>query len=219
MFFAPAEQRLPAQAALVPPDFLTRGDHRALQPEELRWLTLSTSLLISSDASTLKWFDPDLLEASDGDDWGKPVSKLGTGVPMAIAILAPALVDGPYGRKTTRLTAMAVLNATLLTEGLKFVTGRKRPNQSDRSLSFHGPGRGFSSFPSGHASAAFAVAEVLGHRYPKYRFPLYLVAGAIGLGRVNAGRHFPSDVFVGAAIGIYHGRLVLRHGGKLRLWR
>jgi membrane-associated phospholipid phosphatase len=219
LFAGLAEQGLAPQVIPSLPDFRTRLQHRTVRTGELRWLGLGTALLLSSDASTLKWFDPDIHEAADGDDWGKRVSRLGTGVPLAVAILAPALVDGRYGRKTARLTAVALLNATLLTGGLKFATGRERPDQSGGRLRFHGPGSGFSSFPSGHAAAASAVATVLGHRYPRYKLLLYGLAGAVALGRINAARHFPSDVLVGVSIGIYHGRLVLRDGGKVRLWR
>jgi membrane-associated phospholipid phosphatase len=59
------------------------------------------------------------------------------------------------------------------------------------------------------------VATVLGARYRKLRVPLYILAAAVGWARINAARHFPSDVFVGAAVGIYSGRYVLRHGGRL----
>jgi membrane-associated phospholipid phosphatase len=138
---------------------------------------------------------------------------------MAIAVLTPALVDGPYGRKTTRMSGMAALNALLMTGGIKFLVGKERPDESGGNLRFHGPGSGFDSFPSAHAAASFAAAEVLGARYPRYRLVFYLLAAGVGVGRIHDARHFPSDVFVGAAVGIYHGRLVLRHGGKPRVWR
>lgn len=65
------------------------------------------------------------------------------------------------------------------------------------------------SFPSGHASVAFAAAttylmvarrERLPHRT---RNALFLYAGALGVSalRVAAGKHFPSDVVGGAALG------------------
>lgn len=72
------------------------------------------------------------------------------------------------------------------------------------------------SFPSGHTSAAFSVAtaylvmaqhEHLPHRG---RNALLLYTGAAGVGalRVAGGRHFPTDVLGGAALGAGVGWLV-----------
>jgi undecaprenyl-diphosphatase len=203
----------------LPPDFPTPQGRRLFTRDELRWLAMGAALLLPSDARTVHLFDPDLHLHPSGDGEGRFISKLGTGLPMGLAILAPSLVDGKSGRQATRLTAMAVLNATLLTEAVKFLVGKERPDESGGELRFHGPGSGYTSFPSGHTAASFAAATVLGHRYPKYKLAFYLLAAGVGVARINAARHFPSDVFVGATIGIYSGRLVLRRGGKLHLWR
>lgn len=67
------------------------------------------------------------------------------------------------------------------------------------------------SFYSGHTSTAFAAglsyAQTFALRHPHspYRPLVYAVAGgtgaAIGMLRIMSGKHFPSDVLVGAAIG------------------
>jgi membrane-associated phospholipid phosphatase len=198
---------LPPLGARRPP-LVTRTETRAF--------LLGTALLAATDRTTIRWFDPDIARSGpSGDEGGKSVSRLGTGLPLLTAAALPALVDGRYGRKTSGWAAVALVDAAILTEGLKFLTGKERPSQSDGHVRFHGPGTGFSSFPSGHTSASFAVATVLGARYRKYRLPLYLLAGAVGWGRLNSASHFLSDVFVGAGVGIYSGRYVLRHGGRL----
>src|SRR5207247_4628287 len=149
----------------------------------------------------------------------KDISKFGTGLPLAALLLAPAALDGKYGRRTSELTAMAVVNATILTEGIKILVGRERPFQSDGRSRFHPFSTKFESFPSGHTSASFALAEVIGHRYPRYKLTLYLFATTIPWPRINAAQHFPSDVFFGAALGIYAGRFVLMHGSTLFPWK
>lgn len=58
------------------------------------------------------------------------------------------------------------------------------------------------SFPSGHTSAAFMMATLLGHYYPPLLLPLFIWAGLIGFSRVTLGVHFPTDTLVGGAMGI-----------------
>jgi undecaprenyl-diphosphatase len=60
-----------------------------------------------------------------------------------------------------------------------------------------------SSFPSGHATAAFTAAVVLSDRTS---FPLYFgLAGAVAASRVYVRLHHASDVVAGAALGLAFG--------------
>lgn len=88
-----------------------------------------------------------------------------------------------------------------VTEGLKRWTARPRPLKPDDRR----------SMPSGHATAAFSVATVLSHRYPAKRWVFYGLAAGVAFSRVYLGRHYPSDVLAGAAIGLTMPRLVLRY--------
>ena len=78
---------------------------------------------------------------------------------------------------------------------LKHVISEKRPDDSDRR-----------SFPSGHATFAFAGATVLshefGHRSPWITVGGYGVATLTALDRIRRDRHYWHDVCAGAAIGI-----------------
>jgi membrane-associated phospholipid phosphatase len=65
------------------------------------------------------------------------------------------------------------------------------------------------SFPSGHAAVSFASATVLQREFGwKVGIPAYTIASYIGVSRIEAKRHFLSDVAFGAAIGIVAGRTV-----------
>jgi membrane-associated phospholipid phosphatase len=98
------------------------------------------------------------------------------------------------------LRALAVSQA--LTLGIKVAVQRDRPTGE------------CCSFPSGHASAAFATASVL-ERHLGYRgaWPTYAVAGYVAMSRLHDNRHYMSDVLFGGALGIASGWTVVgRHG-------
>ncbi len=59
------------------------------------------------------------------------------------------------------------------------------------------------SMPSGHTTAAFAIATALTLRYPKpyVYIPAYAWAAFVGYGRIYMGLHYPSDVLAGALLG------------------
>lgn len=58
------------------------------------------------------------------------------------------------------------------------------------------------SFPSGHATVAFASATVLALAVPRLRWPLYALAALIAFSRVYVGVHYPFDVLAGAVLGV-----------------
>lgn len=64
------------------------------------------------------------------------------------------------------------------------------------------------SFPSDHATAAFAIAVVLLVRFGRPALPVLLAAIALAASRVLIGLHYPSDVLAGAVIGTAAGLLV-----------
>jgi membrane-associated phospholipid phosphatase len=76
------------------------------------------------------------------------------------------------------------------------------------------------SFYSGHASAAFLGAAYLATayplRHPEFRGRAWLwggglaAAGCVAASRVAAGKHFPSDVLAGAAVGVLLGWVLPR---------
>ena len=140
------------------------------------------------------------------------INPIGSGLTPLAMCAALALVCRALGHARgcqagwTGAVAFAV--AGLIEFGLKYVVGRPRPVAAEALLRLE-----LDSFPSGHATSVFAVATVLGSFYPALRWPLYALAGAITLGRVYLARHYTSDVFAGALIGLVIASVILRHRG------
>jgi undecaprenyl-diphosphatase len=59
-----------------------------------------------------------------------------------------------------------------------------------------------SSFPANVAAVGFAAATSVFLRHRRLGLALYGVAASWGIARVYAGVHYPSDILVGAAIGV-----------------
>ena len=97
---------------------------------------------------------------------------------------------------------VAVAWAAVFTAGLKVVFHRPRPVEV---FSFLGVKAGAAelgrSFPSGHATAAFALATALSYRWPRLSGLWISLAVAAALSRIGLGLHWPTDVMVGACIG------------------
>jgi membrane-associated phospholipid phosphatase len=61
----------------------------------------------------------------------------------------------------------------------------------------------FASFPSGHATTAFAALVAIGVVFPRARPVLWIYALLIAASRIVVTAHYPSDVIAGAAFGAF----------------
>ena len=110
---------------------------------------------------------------------------------LAAGVGLPLLSDGHDGRNHALRAADSILVSVALAEGLKSLVREKRPDANTHD-----------SFPSGHATAAFAVATVESGLHPNQAPLWYLGASLISYSRVRLHRHTVGDVLAGAALGI-----------------
>lgn len=130
-------------------------------------------------------------------------------MPVCIATPSTMFVYGHFGHDSTAKRNSIVMGASLLASGIisvgmKYSFNRKRPFVTYPDLIAKKSEAGTPSFPSGHTSSAFAMATSLSLMYPKWYViaPSFLWASAVGYSRTELGVHYPSDVLVGALIGI-----------------
>ncbi len=125
--------------------------------------------------------------------------------------------------RPTVVAWVALLLVCLTVCPLKVLSHRPRPQRPDtvssqlaakeRQTSLH---TGL-SFPSGDTASAFAVATVLSLcAASPWALAFFSTAGLVGLLRVTALHHYPSDVMAGAAIGVLWGYLAVQ---MIKRWR
>ncbi len=143
------------------------------------------------------------------------------GTPSGMLLIGTAYLAGRWSghdrfAQSASLSAEAVLSNGLWVSVLKHLAARTRPSGGGTGQFFQynpPPGQQNDSFPSGHASGAFAAATVFSGMYREQHhwvpWVAYGTASLVAVSRVALGRHFPTDIFVGALIGNSFGRMVL----------
>lgn len=121
---------------------------------------------------------------------------------------------------TARAVALDGVTASIIAGGivtpvLKYSFGRYRPNQTEKTFKFK-PFGGKQSFPSGHATQAFAVATVITYHYDRWwvQALAYGTATTVGYSRIQQHAHFVSDVVGGGLIGYFVGRSVIHQNAS-----
>lgn len=125
-------------------------------------------------------------------------SDSGNIIYLAAAVGLPLLSDGKHGTNHALRAADAIGTSVLLSEGLKNLFHEKRPDSNAHD-----------SFPSGHATAAFAAATVESDLHPKQAALWFTGATLISYSRIRLHRHYGRDVIAGALLGYGTARLEL----------
>ncbi len=116
----------------------------------------------------------------------------------------------------------AVLFTQLITGALKETIGRARPFTGQGPMHAElldiefSNGHAARSMPSGHTSKIFAAASVVAHQYDAWwvKAPVYATAASAGIQRIESGKHWFSDVVLGAALGYFVGAALTSEGAQ-----
>ena len=169
---------------------------------------------------------------SFGNWWGGPGALVVSAAGYGVARIAGSRKFSELGLRATE----AIVLSGAITGIVKGVMGRQRPYININDPNYFAFGKGFSdgaytSFPSGHTTAAFAfassVTDETAHLWPKQTWWVatltYGSAVVTGAARIYSNKHWSTDVITGAAVGTFSGLVVTRWhrahpGNKLDQW-
>ena len=222
---APAEETPPYGPPAFPKMVLLDTGHVLAAP--FHWKGREWSIFAASTAAlaTMSLADESLSDAArdHGPTFGVVGDALNEfGSAGSFVVLGGFYLAGAIGKdskaKNVCLDGLAasLIASGMITPVISTLVGRERPTEEQGAYSFH-PFEG-RSFPSGHATQAFAVASVIATSYDQFwvKATAYGVATMTAYSRVQRGKHFPTDVVAGAAIGTLVGRSVVHFNRKLR---
>ncbi len=159
--------------------------------------------------------------SSSSDNFFKDVEKFGTkqyGLPVLAGFYLYGEFADDYNAKTTALDGLsASVISSVLASTIKDIVGRARPNTGLGPHDFN-PGGGNYSFPSGHATGAFAFASVIAAHYDDVWVDTtaYTIASLVGIARIHLDAHWASDVIAGGLIGGLIGHHLVEFNRTLR---
>jgi hypothetical protein len=127
-------------------------------------------------------------------------------------------------QETSILAEEAMADSFFLNLGLGYALDRQTPNQGNGKGDFWPHGTKTwpdgQSMPSDHSILAWSFAHVVASEYNGWatKTVVYSLATSVSAARVIARKHFPSDVFVGGALGYYVGGYVIRRRSTESSW-
>ena len=168
--------------------------------------------LLYADPHIMPYFSKHQNQLDDSNDVFDPLIATGEIIAIPASLLAAGYMrHDSYQVGTALLAADAYGDSAIVDLAMKAITRRERPSDVPLNTPFtdtffspnKSPFKG-SSFPSGHSAGAFSVATVVAMRYHRHRWVPWAVYGfatAVALSRITTLAHFPSDVFLGGALG------------------
>ena len=170
--------------------------------------------LIYADPHDMPYFRKHQRNWDDANDVFDPLITTSEVIALPAGLLAAGYIRHDDREVNTALLATeAYGDSVVINLAMKAVTRRQRPSDvplnGDYSDTFFNGGKSplkGSSFPSGHSTAVWSVATVVAERYRHRGKPWvpvlsYTLATAISFSRITESAHFPSDVWLGSALG------------------
>lgn len=182
-----------------------------LSPQDLAKVGVATTMAVvffANDREILNFTQRYKGQVSDKFAFvGRNFGNAGISLFLGGGYILGVVTDNERVKKYVLLGAKTVLIASIVTGALKMMIHRPLPNQTTNPYTLDNPS--YSpvklSFPSGHATSAFAFATFLAETSHDKTglIPVLAYSAALitGWERMRDNHHWPSDIVIGALIG------------------
>ena len=177
------------------------------------------------DKPVRRFFQSNITTFSDGvEDVFYPLGNRVPPLLLAGMYVAGVVTKNRKLEHNTLMIAKSLALSTIVYTTTKAVIRRERPYRTTNSHKFTTPFKknDYTSFPSGHSNTAFSVATGFAMQYKHIKWVpwvAYTLASLTSISRIYQDRHWASDMIIGAAIGHYVTKTVLRLENKRKFYK
>jgi hypothetical protein len=177
---------------------------------------LGTTLALATDTDAMAQVGVNPSRERNANKYSNYAGLYGPPAALTLGYFVGSARHNHHLQETTILAEEAMVDSFILNTALGYAIDRQTPTQGDGKGNIWPNGTKTwpdgQSMPSDHSILAWSFAHVVASEYPGLgtKLAVYSLATSVSAARVVARKHFPSDVFVGGALGYYIGGYVVR---------
>jgi hypothetical protein len=181
---------------------------------------LGTTLAMATDVNAMEELGVDSSREHNANTYSNFAGIYGPAAAVTVGFFVGSAKHNRRLQETAILAEEAMVDSFILNTALGYGINRQTPTQGNGKGDFwpYGPKTwpDGQSMPSDHSALAWSFARVVAMEYPTRgtELAVYSLAASVSAARVIARKHFPSDVFVGGALGYYIGGYVVHRRAK-----
>ena len=177
---------------------------------------LGTTLALATDTDAMQKVGVNPSRERNANKYSNYAGLYAPPAALALGFFVGSARHNHHLQETSILAEEAMVDSFILNTALGYAIDRQTPMQGNGKGNIWPHGAKTwpdgQSMPSDHSILAWSFAHIVASEYPGWgtKIVVYSLATSVSAARVVARKHFPSDVFVGGALGYYIGGYVLR---------
>jgi hypothetical protein len=183
-----------------------------------------TGLALATDVDAMQAFSVNPSQEHNASRYSDYAGIYAPAVAVTAGFIIGSAKHNHRLQETSILAEEAMADSFILNTGLGYALDRETPYQGNGKGDFWPHGTKTwpdgQSMPSDHSILVWSFAHVVSSEYNGWatKVVVYSLATSVSAARVIARKHFPSDVFVGGALGYYIGGYVVHRRGTEGSW-
>jgi membrane-associated phospholipid phosphatase len=177
---------------------------------------LGTTLAVATDVDAMQELGVNPSREHHANSYSNYAGLYAPAAAVTMGFFVGSARHNHHLQETSILAEEAMVDSYILNTALGYAIDRQTPTQGNGKGNIWPNGTSTwpdgQSMPSDHSILAWSFAHVVASEYPGLgtKIVVYSLAASVSAARVVARKHFPSDVFVGGALGYYIGGYVVR---------